>query len=115
MPDEPKDYPTANGAPEETRFFCPFGAHYQSGPAATWVKKLPLCDVKNCAVGHGATDLCSFLHICNMLDQLGGCVLQLRPAIEKLAPYLKQLSDRLDHHNRTLDTILLALVEAKTK
>jgi len=104
MPDEPKPYPTANGAPEEPTFFCPFTAVYESGPAGTWIKKLAPCDIKNCALGHGLTDLCSILHICNMLDQLGGCVLQLRPAIERIAPLIEQ-------HTQRLEAILRPLAE----
>jgi len=107
MPDEPKVYPTVEQRLTEEPFFCPFCAIYESGPAGSWIKKLAPCDVKNCALGHGLADQCSILHTVNMLDQLAGCVLQLRPAMEKIAALL-------EHHNRALDTILLALAEAKT-
>jgi len=91
------DYPTANGAPEKPTFFCPFTAVYVSLSPGTGTIKLAPCDIKKCALGHGSTDLCSILHICNMLDQLGGCVLQLRPALEKIAEALAPSDPEAPH------------------
>jgi len=87
---EPKDYPI-NGQ----HGFCPLGSLYESGPAATFIKKLPPCDPANCALSIRETNQCSIKSAARTLNDmlLGAAVRAAKDA--QLHQLIEQLSERL--------------------
>ncbi len=87
---EPKPYPIK--APHGS---CPLGSLYESGPAATFIKKLPPCDPFNCALGIKQTQECCIKDAARSLNSLYMWNCDRTAGDTILRQLIKELSDRL--------------------
>jgi len=87
---EPKPYPI-KGEPG----FCPLGSLFESGPAATFIKKLPPCDPFNCALGIKETKECCIKDAARSWHSLYMWNCDRTAGETQLRQLIKELSDRL--------------------
>jgi len=65
----PKPYAEQPGD-EDVRRFCPLGSVYETGPAGSWLKKLPPCDPEHCALADYGKGRCPIAQIPSLLLRL---------------------------------------------
>lgn len=92
----PNDQPEPKAYPIKAQYgFCPLGSLYESGPAATFVKKLPPCDPFNCALGIKQTQECCIKDAARSLGALYTWNCDRTAGDTILRQLIKEISDRL--------------------